>query len=207
MIKKPAFFFSGIAVGIILITFFSIRSFQPAETEFAACNVVAFRQVKNQMLRQQVGSPFYQDPDFDSLRYFPPKAEARYKVEIQPIPEGDELDLLPDRPGYSSHRIAFRAILKKELWSDTLFVLKDLEEPSDSVYFIPFSDESNGKETYGGGRYLDLIIKPGQPVYLDFNLAYNPYCAYKSEFVCARIPGMNRLGVSILAGEKNYPGH
>jgi uncharacterized protein (DUF1684 family) len=207
MIKKPAFFFGLIAIAVILVTFFSIRSFQPVDQEFKAGDVWAFRRLKNQLLKQQVGSPFYQDQGFDSLVYFLPTELERYKVEIQPVPDGEELDLLPDRPGYPSHKIAYLAQLKKELWTDTLYILKDLEEASDSLFFIPFQDETNGKETYGGGRYLDLVIKPGRPVYLDFNLAYNPYCAYKEAFVCAKVPSMNRLSRAIAAGEKKYPGH
>jgi uncharacterized protein len=69
--------------------------------------------------------------------------------------------------------------------------------------FIPFTDLTNETETYGGGRYLDVKAVLNQPVIdLDFNLAYNPYCAYNKEFSCPIPPKQNHLPVAIRAGEK-----
>jgi len=70
--------------------------------------------------------------------------------------------------------------------------------------FLPFQDLSNGQETYGGGRYMDLLradIKAGK-IMLDFNKAYNPYCAFGEGFSCPIPPSENRLSVAIKAGEK-----
>lgn len=75
--------------------------------------------------------------------------------------------------------------------------------------FIPFTDKTNGKETYGGGRYIDVKVKPTQQeVILDFNTAYNPYCAYNEAYSCPIPPAQNRLAVAIEAGEKLlFPAH
>jgi len=204
---KPPVFFALLAVLIVLATFFSVLSFNPDSDGYNPNDVISFRRVKNQIVSNTVNGPFYQDPTFDTLLYFQPNPAERFKVDVYPIKEGAELDLMPDRPGYPSHKIVSYVVLAKDIWTDTLFVLKDLTEESDTLFFIPFSDESNGKETYGGGRYLDATIKPGKPVYIDFNLAYNPYCAYKADFVCPRTPAFNRLSRSIAAGEKEYPFH
>jgi len=70
--------------------------------------------------------------------------------------------------------------------------------------FLPFTDDSNGFETYGGGRYLD-IDKPEdgvRKIVLDFNIAYNPYCAYSDAYSCPIPPRENNLSVKILAGAK-----
>ncbi len=72
--------------------------------------------------------------------------------------------------------------------------------------FLPFKDATSGKETYGGGRYIDLRtgdIKDGK-VPLDFNRAYNPYCAYEEGYSCPIPPATNRLSMAIEAGEKTY---
>jgi uncharacterized protein (DUF1684 family) len=72
--------------------------------------------------------------------------------------------------------------------------------------FVPFKDLSSGKETYGGGRYLDFettAIKEDL-VILDFNKAYNPYCAFSSGFSCPIPPKENHLNVRVEAGEKNF---
>ena len=68
--------------------------------------------------------------------------------------------------------------------------------------FIPFYDLTSGKSTYPGGRFLDVSIKDHESVILDFNLAYNPYCAYNSSYICAVPPFSNNLNVHIFAGEK-----
>jgi len=202
---KPALIFGLLAFLIILVTFFSILTFGPQTEEFKAGDVLDFRRLKNRMLSQKVGAPFYQVAGFDSLVYYPPNSGERFLAEVIPVKDGEELDLMPDRPGYPSHRVVGYTVLKKDIWNDTLFILKDLEETSDTLFFVPFSDPGIGKESYGGGRYLDLVMKPGKPVMVDFNFAYNPYCAYDVAFVCARIPGFNRLSREIEAGEKDYP--
>jgi hypothetical protein len=68
--------------------------------------------------------------------------------------------------------------------------------------FVPFKDETTGLETYGGGRYLDLEQPAGTELILNFNLAYNPYCAYTTGWFCPIPPDENRLKVAIKAGLK-----
>lgn len=70
--------------------------------------------------------------------------------------------------------------------------------------FIPFTDLTNGKETYGGGRYLDLDIPTGKNVTLDFNMAYNPFCAYNEEYSCPIPPKENHLALEVKAGMKKF---
>jgi uncharacterized protein (DUF1684 family) len=71
--------------------------------------------------------------------------------------------------------------------------------------FVPFRDATSGKETYGAGRYLDLH-KRGDEIVIDFNYAYNPYCAYNPDWSCPLPPAENWLKVPIRAGEKSFPG-
>lgn len=70
--------------------------------------------------------------------------------------------------------------------------------------FLPFRDLTTGNETYGGGRYLELLAPKGQDLILDFNLVYNPYCAYRNDFSCPIPPPENTLEVAIRAGEKKF---
>lgn len=74
----------------------------------------------------------------------------------------------------------------------------------DDLLFVPFTDRTNGDTTYGGGRYIDLPIPAGDTLLLDFNKAYNPYCAYSSRYSCPRVPKENDLPVEIRAGVKKF---
>jgi len=68
--------------------------------------------------------------------------------------------------------------------------------------FLPFTDQTNGKETYGGGRYIDLTIPTGNTIVIDFNKAYNPFCAYNPNRSCPIPPKGNALNIKIPAGVK-----
>lgn len=82
---------------------------------------------------------------------------------------------------------------------------KNLSNPKYKDYlFIPFKDLSSGNETYGGGRYIDLMIPKSNKVRLDFNQCYNPYCAYSSGWNCPIPPAENFLPVKVLAGVKRW---
>ncbi|RKS02546.1 DUF1684 domain-containing protein [Flavobacterium sp. 102] len=70
--------------------------------------------------------------------------------------------------------------------------------------FLPFSDLTCGKESYIGGRYIDMRIPKGDTLIIDFNKAYNPYCAYNHKYSCPIVPLGNDLDIEILAGVKKF---
>lgn len=76
------------------------------------------------------------------------------------------------------------------------------DRPEHGALFVPFIDETSGRETYGAGRYLDLEASPDGEYVLDFNLAYHPFCAYSPYFSCPLTPAENRLAVAVRAGER-----
>lgn len=84
-------------------------------------------------------------------------------------------------------------LIKKEGYKDYLF--------------LPFLDETNGLESYGGGRYIDARIPDGDTMIIDFNKAYNPYCAYNDRYSCPIVPRKNYLKTRIEAGVKAFDKH
>jgi uncharacterized protein (DUF1684 family) len=80
--------------------------------------------------------------------------------------------------------------------------LKDTEEFKNYL-FVPFKDLSNGGESYGGGRFIDLSIPEGNTIIIDFNQSYNPYCAYSTRYSCPIPPKENFLNIKVLAGVKS----
>ncbi len=84
---------------------------------------------------------------------------------------------------------------------------KDLQEGYEDYLFLPFIDHTNGETSYGGGRYIDLKVQEGNTMVIDFNKAYNPYCAYNEKYSCPIVPRENYLGIEIKAGVKKFNKH
>ena len=83
-----------------------------------------------------------------------------------------------------------------------------LEKPGYEDYlFLPFLDNTNGEESYGGGRYVEARIPEGNEVLIDFNTAYNPYCAYNEKYSCPIVPRENTLNTRIESGVKAFKKH
>jgi uncharacterized protein (DUF1684 family) len=80
-------------------------------------------------------------------------------------------------------------------------------EGYENYIFLPFTDPTNGFDSYGGGRYIDLRIPDTDSMVIDFNQCYNPYCAYSGKYSCPVPPKENRLPISIYAGIKAPEGH
>ncbi len=92
--------------------------------------------------------------------------------------------------------------LNGELHSLTAYQSLKLREIDEykNYLFVPFKDATSGKTSYGGGRYLDIEIPEGDQIVLNFNVAYNPYCAYTAGYNCSIPPAENTLAVAVKAG-------
>jgi len=81
-----------------------------------------------------------------------------------------------------------------------------LDEYKDHL-FLPFTDLTSGNGSYGGGRYIDLKVPKGDTIIIDFNTAYNPYCAYNHGYSCPITPKQNDIDTAVKAGVKDYVRH
>ena len=87
----------------------------------------------------------------------------------------------------------------------SLDIYKNLEDPNErDNLFLPFLDDTNGNESYGGGRYINLSIPQGDNLIIDFNSAFNPYCVYDEKYSCPIVPRENYLPLEIKAGVMNF---
>ncbi|WP_310587912.1 DUF1684 domain-containing protein [Larkinella arboricola] len=156
-------------------------------------------------------SPLKKD-DLQNLRFFEPDSTYRIEATVQRTPQAEPFEL-PTYDGKKKTYVKYAVLtfrLKGKPYELTLYrslQLAQLPQYRDYL-FLPFKDATNGQSTYGGGRYMDLrvgTIKDGK-VLLDFNKAYNPYCAYSDGYACPIPPKENHLTVSIEAGEKQFAG-
>jgi len=151
-------------------------------------------------------SPFAPDSiEFNGLEYYAPDPSYKVRARLTPI-QSQKLIQMPTSTGEEEKYIRY-AYADFELNGQPQRLL--LLQPFDSQtkLFLTFADATSGDETYGGGRYLDIEMPPrtgGKSVELDFNKAYNPYCAYNASFSCPLPPKENVLGIPVRAGEKVY---
>lgn len=145
---------------------------------------------------------------FNGLDFFEPDSSYRITARLVRTPDAVPF-LMPTTTERTSREVVY-GILYFELQgkAHSLEVYRNLElskkEGFESYLFLPFLDDTNGEETYGGGRYLDLEIPAGDSLILDFNRAYNPYCAYNKKYSCPLVPAANRLHTAVRAGLKNF---
>ncbi|MCG8608087.1 DUF1684 domain-containing protein [bacterium] len=146
--------------------------------------------------------------DFSSLHYFPVDLKYRFRVRLIEYDDRHRFRIITstgvdreaEKVGY------FRFEMQGKICSLQVYKLVDIQKKFPNYLFVPFRDATTGKESYGGGRYLDLQITDSGLYDLDFNLAYNPSCAYgKAGYNCPIPPEENRLDVAIRAGERYDP--
>lgn len=152
---------------------------------------------------------------FGSLRYYPPNPTYRVEAEVLPFQRQEIVQLGTTtgeiRPQVRYAELRFR--INGRPLRLTGFLDPDYQEHHHGhdhgiELFIPFRDASSGIETYGAGRYLEaqVVRAPdgSEVATLDFNMAYNPYCAYNPDYSCPLPPAENTLPEPIPAGERTY---
>lgn len=173
-----------------------------------ARQVEAFRKQKNKFFQESPDSPLLPEhkEDFRGANYYP--VDPQYRVVATLIPEAHPgvFRVQTTTGDYKEYtrlgRLEFE--LDGQTYSLTAFLPPSDEPMHGNRVFVPFKDKTSGKETYGAGRYLDLNKRPGEEYVLDFNRAYNPFCAYSPYYSCPLPPGENNLPVEIRAGEKLF---
>jgi hypothetical protein len=161
------------------------------------------RKEKNEFFKTSDDSPLTdeQKERFSSLSYFPINEKYKIQAEFHKNENEQIIEMaITDgtRRRYIVYGMAHAHLEGKEL---DITVYKQADDDSDYL-FIPFYDITSADITYGGGRYVEPELTPGGQMIIDFNLAYNPYCAYNHTYRCPIPPQENNLRVSVLAGEK-----
>lgn len=168
---------------------------------FDASALEAERQDKDNFFKRHPHSPLTPDQKkaFTGLDYYPPNPSLALELQAEPFDPKETVQIQTSTGDVKSFvrwgKITFP--VNGEQVSLSLFF-----SPSSGHFFLPFKDATSGTETYGAGRYLDPEHLGQGRFWVDFNVAYSPYCAYNSHWNCPLTPAENVLRVRIEAGEK-----
>jgi uncharacterized protein (DUF1684 family) len=185
---------------IALLAYYSIPTTKPVDETGA--DVAKIRSDKDENFRNSDESPIKDKASFKGLNYYSFNKDYIIDFELEKSEKTETVDIkMTD--GTTEKLILFGKI-KGEFKDFTIALTIYQRENGD--FFLPFKDKTAPTETYGGGRYLDLPLKNAKnnQLRVDFNLAYNPFCAYNEDFACPIPPAENTLPIRIEAGEKLF---
>lgn len=172
--------------------------------------ILRFQRAMDDEFRNPETSPL-RDRDrknFEGLEFYPPDTNYIVRANFARTPDAKPF-LMPTTTDRKTEEVVYGIASfelngkQHELEVYQSLGLLDQKEYEDYL-FLPFLDETNGEETYGGGRYIDLSIPEGNVLVIDFNRAYNPYCVYNKKYSCPLVPRQNYLRTSVKAGVKAF---
>lgn len=204
-----------IFLSLLLLSFLAFNlKLVKAQDYYYTTDVKILRDGRDKEFRDANESPLTKEEfsSFKGLRYYSLNPESKVEARLIKTPNEKPFEA-------ETSRGELRALLK---YGYLEFNLKGVQqrlnvyqpviapdkpgyEEVKNTLFLPFKDLTNGKETYGGGRYISMKMPETEKLTLNFNLAYNPSCAYNSKYSCFLVPKQNHLKLDIKAGEKVYP--
>ena len=162
-----------------------------------------FRQGKDHFMGHEHNSPLTheQAQSFRGLSYYDEAPALRFELDLERYEVEEVIEMQTSTGDAASYLRWGKVSFDVDGETAQLTVYKDTDGDG---YFLPFADGTSGDETYGAGRYLDLHERADGRLQVDFNYAFNPYCAYNKSWSCPLTPFENRLRVPIRAGEKSF---
>ena len=163
-----------------------------------------FRKQKDEFFLVDHHSPLdpAQKQQFDGLKYFPENPSLNLELELTHDRNQEVIQMQTTTGDIQTYTRLGQVDFEVEGEPAELTIFEN-----EHGYFLPFTDALAGEKTYGAGRYLEPSPLSGGKIHIDFNLAYNPYCAYNERWSCPITPVENRLKVPIRAGEMIFDDH
>jgi len=178
-------------------------------SEEISSRLLADRQAKEERFLDHERSPLTQAQKeaFDGLEFYPVDLDYRIRTTIHEYPAKDTIEMAMSAQGTQKYIRWGEFEFSVHDHTVNLRVYKPLQYSDEyhPYFFIPFRDQTNGAATFEGGRYLDIPIHESNRYVIDFNRAYNPYCAYNPNgWTCPLPPDENTLDFPLRAGEKAF---
>ena len=198
------------ALSLFLVNLFLIscgKNYTPEEKKYIE-KIEKYRTEKDEYMKDDPASPFNFKGKigFHPLKYYDPDPDFVFKSRLYDYDNKDSIKIFGTK-GEERSAVKFGFVnFSFDGKEYKLNVYKGFSKSGEEYYSIWFTDNTTNEETYGVGRYLDFELNPDSNfVYkIDFNLAYNPYCAYSPEYSCAVPTKEDHIDLAVEAGEKNF---
>lgn len=201
---KKSNLFIALIIAIVAVTIFNFLTIGESSADYIE-RMEQERKDKNGFMLS-ISSPLLEEDkqSFTGLNFYP--IDEKYKVKARLEKSSNKQPIfIESTTGEQLKYIPFaKATFELEGSEHTVMLYQDWEEKDPNKLSLMFADETSAMETYGGGRYLDVMYRNTNSVVIDFNNAYNPYCHFNPEFSCPIPPRENILDIPIKAGEKIY---
>lgn len=193
---------------LIFILFLALHLWGCAQEKRPIAGDTEFQREINAEYKDASKSPLKEKDrkNFHGLEFFPFDSAYVVKASFERTPNEQvfKMKTTTDRlPEYVKYGVAIFEFNGKQhqlnIYQNQGLIKK---EGYEDYLFIPFLDDTNGNESYGGGRYMDLRIPKSDKIVIDFNTAYNPYCVYNEKYSCPIVPRENYVDAEIRAGVK-----
>jgi uncharacterized protein (DUF1684 family) len=197
----------------LLVLFLLVFSFSCAQEKKSIVGETEFQKEINSEYKDATTSPL-KDKDrktFEGLDFFKFDSTFVVKATLKRTPDSEWFNMKTTTSRVSPERVfgVLSFEIKGKPYELNVYQGKDIMQRDgyEDYLFLPFIDNTNGEASYGGGRYIDLRIPEGETITIDFNTAYNPYCAYNDKYSCPIVPRINYLDVAVNAGVKAFKKH
>ena len=196
---------------IIAIIFLASCNTVRIPSDTASTEIIQFRKELNELYKNPEKTPLRNlaAEVFEEHQFFPIDLKYRVNADFERITNAEPFEMPTSSGKTKTYQVYGKATFEIDGIQHSLLIyqsqsLREIAEYKDHL-FLPFRDLTNDAETYIGGRYIDLTIPKGDKIIIDFNQAYNPYCAYNyRDYSCPIVPEENTLKTRILAGTKFY---
>lgn len=204
---KSIYYFAIFSIASILLLSSCNKRYTPEQQEYIV-SVEKSRQEKDEWMKNDPASPFRQDSSVHAapLIYFPVDPEFVFTSMLHEYETKDTVTILGTK-GEERKVEKFGYVVWNFRGTErTIAVYRGVSRHGFRYYSIWFTDKTTNGETYGVGRYLDFTKHDSTDhIYtIDFNLAYNPYCAYSAKFSCAVPTKEDYIDIAVTAGEKKF---
>lgn len=193
----------AVVIAVIFAMSFLVRNISEGDDSYEI-RVMDFRQSKDKQFRSGEDSPIEEKEQFNGLAYYYPNPRFRVEAKLEMLSDSLLTDIERNNGRIDQFLKIARATFKLQGKEHTVLLLGKKKQEEQNYLFLPFTDLTSGKTTYGGGRYIDIELTDENKVIIDFNLAYNPFCVYNYRYSCPIPPKENFIDTEIKAGEKMY---